>query len=312
MTTTETGFVHPALFYAGPADYLAGTVPFVQAGLEAGEPVLVAVPGPNLARIADALGDASADVRMADMTVAGRNPGRIIGSVLTAFADEHAGRRVRVIGEPIWPDRTATEYPACVQHEALINLAFEGRDATILCPYDTRGLTPDALLDATHTHPLLYEGAARYSSPEYQNPLDLVDRFNEALPEPDETVDMELMVFDAAVGARAVRQFVHDRAVAAGLPADRVADIRRAVHEVAVNTLVHTGRAGLLTVWQEDRHLVCEVQDSGQITDPLAGRRAPTAHDGSGSGLHLVHALCDLVRQHRTDEGTTTRMFVRR
>lgn len=311
MTTTEAGFVHPALFYAGPSDYLAGTVPFVRAGLEAGEPVLVAVPGPNLARIADALGDASADVRMADMTVAGRNPGRIIGSVLTAFADEHAGRRVRVIGEPIWAERSSTEYPACVQHEALINLAFEGRDATILCPYDTRRLSPAALLDATRTHPLLYEGAAEKASPGYEDPLDLVERYNEPLPEPDGTVDMDLMVFDGAVGARAVRQFVHDRAVAAGLGPDRVTDIRRAAHEVALNTIVHTGRAGLLSVWEEEGHLVCEVQDSGTITDPLAGRRPPEAHDGSGSGLLLVHALCDLVRHHRTDEGTTTRLFVR-
>lgn len=309
--THPTGFVPPALFYSGPADYLAGTVPFIHAGLEAGEPVLVAVPGPNLSRIADALGAAHGEVRMADMTVAGRNPGRIIGSVLTAFADEHAGRRVRVIGEPIWAGRTPTEYPACVQHEALINLAFEGRDATILCPYDTRRLDPDALLDATRTHPVLYEGSAARTSPTYENPLELVERYNEPLPDPEDTVDMELLVFDAATGARAVRQFVHDRAVAAGLHHDRVADIRRAAHEVALNTIMHTERAGLLTVWEEEGYLVCEVQDSGVITDPLAGRRPPEPYDGPGSGLLLVHRSCDLVRQHRTAQGTTTRMFVR-
>lgn len=309
--TTETGFVHPALFYAGPADYVAGTVSFVHAGLEAGEPVLVAVPGPQLERIADALGDARREIRMADMTVAGRNPGRIIGSVLTAFADEHAGRRVRVIGEPIWAGRTAAEYPACVQHEALINVAFAGREATILCPYDTRRLAPGTLQDATRTHPTLYEGSVETTSPSYQDPLVLVERFNEPLPDPDDTVDMELMVFDAAVGARAVRRFVHDRAVAAGLRPERVSDIRRAAHEVALNTIMHTGRAGLLCVWQEDGHLVCEVQDSGEITDPLAGRRPPDPYDGPGSGLALVHRLCDLVRHHRTAQGTTTRMFVR-
>lgn len=311
MTTTEAGFVHPALFYAGTADYLAGTVPFVRAGLEAGEPVLVAVPGPRLSRIADALGDARRDVRMADMTVAGRNPGRIIGSVLTAFADEHEGRRVRVIGEPIWADRSSTEYPACVQHEALINLAFEGRAATILCPYDTRALTPDVLIDATRTHPLVHRGGAAAASPGYGNPLELVERYNEPLPEPPESTDMELMVFDAAVGARAVRHFVHDRAVAAGLPPGRVADIRRAAHEVALNTIVHTGRAGIVSLWVDEGHLVCEVQDGGTITDPLAGRRPPAPHDGSGGGLFLVHQLCDLVRQHRTEQGMTTRMFVR-
>ena len=49
-------FVHPALFYAGPDEYLAGTVPFIEAGLAAGEPVMVAVPAENLARIRAGLG----------------------------------------------------------------------------------------------------------------------------------------------------------------------------------------------------------------------------------------------------------------
>ncbi|HEX9499900.1 MAG TPA: MEDS domain-containing protein, partial [Mycobacterium sp.] len=48
------------------------------------------------------------------------------------------------------------EYPACVQHEALINMAFEGRGLTILCPYDTAHLGPRALVDARMTHPVLW------------------------------------------------------------------------------------------------------------------------------------------------------------
>ena len=44
IPTTTRGFVHPALFYSGTAEYLAGCVPFVRAGLTAGEPVAIAVP----------------------------------------------------------------------------------------------------------------------------------------------------------------------------------------------------------------------------------------------------------------------------
>ncbi|OXM59002.1 MEDS domain-containing protein, partial [Amycolatopsis vastitatis] len=90
-------------------------------------------------------------VRLLDMTAAGRNPGRIIPGVLRAFADTHAEQAVRIIGEPIWPARTDDEYPACVQHEALINHAFTGRDVTILCPYDTQNLAPEVLADAEAT-----------------------------------------------------------------------------------------------------------------------------------------------------------------
>ena len=40
-TATPERFVHPALFYRNTDEYLAGTVGFVNAGLAAGEPVLV-------------------------------------------------------------------------------------------------------------------------------------------------------------------------------------------------------------------------------------------------------------------------------
>lgn len=113
-----------------------GTVPFIRDGLAAGEPVAVAVPGPNLRLIVAELGTDAEQVRLLDMTQVGRNPGRIIPGVLRAFADAHPGERVRIIGEPIWVGRTGTEYPACAQHEALINLAFTGQPVTILCPYD--------------------------------------------------------------------------------------------------------------------------------------------------------------------------------
>ena len=129
------GFAHPALFYRDMREYLRGTVPFILGGHEAGEPVAVAVPGARLDLLRDAVRakapGAAAAAEWIDMSDAGRNPGRIIPHVLRAFADRHSRARVRIIGEPIWPGRSATEYPACLQHEALINLAFEDRGATI-------------------------------------------------------------------------------------------------------------------------------------------------------------------------------------
>lgn len=152
MTETEP-FAHPALLYRDEQEYLAGTVPFIHQRLDAGEPV--AVPEANLALIRTALGERPAQVRLLDMAQAGRNPGRIIPRVLRAFADAHSEGRVRIIGEPIWVGRTEAEYPACVQHEALINLAFKGREVTILCPYDASRLNETAQADALATHPTI-------------------------------------------------------------------------------------------------------------------------------------------------------------
>src|SRR6266545_953184 len=133
-------FVHEALFYRSPDDYLALTVPFIQRARTAREPVLVAVPRPKIDLLAGALGGVADGVRFLDMTRAGRNPGKIIPWLLHAFLEEHAGQPVRIIGEPVWAGRSAEEYPACVQHEALINVAFAGHGVSILCPYDSAAL----------------------------------------------------------------------------------------------------------------------------------------------------------------------------
>ena len=78
--------VHDAFFYTDASSYRAGLLDFIRAGLADDEPVLVAVPQPGLSLIRSALtDDEEPRVRTRDMSVAGRNPGRIIGTVLSAF-----------------------------------------------------------------------------------------------------------------------------------------------------------------------------------------------------------------------------------
>ncbi|GIF53679.1 hypothetical protein Afe04nite_82180 [Asanoa ferruginea] len=105
-------FAHPALFYSGVDQYLAATLPFIRAGLDADEAVLVAAPADNLDLIRRALGDDAGRVELHDMAVPGRNPGRINPQLLLAFTAAHEGQLVRIIGEPIWHGRTASEYLA--------------------------------------------------------------------------------------------------------------------------------------------------------------------------------------------------------
>jgi anti-sigma regulatory factor (Ser/Thr protein kinase) len=242
------------------------------------------------------------------MTRAGRNPGRIIPWVLHAFIDEHAGRRARIIGEPIWDGRSADEYPACAQHEALINEAFTGVPAIILCPYDAIRLTPRVLADAVVTHPVLVDRDRRWPSPGYA-PLDLVAAYNVPLPRP-EGPPSELLFGDESLSL--VRRFVAEQAVRAGLAADRVDDLQIAVNELATNTISHGGGTGTLRAWHTADLFVCEVTDAGRITDPLAGRLPPGPTSEGGRGLVIVHHLCDLVRLYTGDGGTTVRLYAYR
>ncbi len=307
-TTIEAPrLVHDALFYETPQEYLTALLAFVRAGLEADEPVLVAVPEPNLSLMRDGLGADAGRVRLADMGTAGRNPGRIIGMVLTAFVREHAGRPVRVIGEPIWAGRSEEEYPACAEHEALINVALADAPLYVVCPYDVSRLSAEVLTDATRTHPILAHGSERWTSPSYTDPAAVAASFDRRLSPAPRDADVLLIV--PRTGPRAARRFVHDFAERAGLDPARIADLRRVVQELAVNTLQHGGGSGLLTVWTADGHVVVQVQDGGRFHDPLAGRRPPSPPE-VGHGLFQVHALADLVRVHHGSEGTTVRVHV--
>jgi anti-sigma regulatory factor (Ser/Thr protein kinase) len=309
VSTSTDSFVHPALFYADREEYLAGTVPFIEAGLAADEPVMAAVPGENLDHIRTALGIDADRVQLHDMSVAGRNPGRIIPGVLLAFAAAHAGKRVRIIGEPIWAGRTATEYPACAQHEALINAAFAGRQATILCPYDTSRLDRSWLEDAYRTHPILQTGSAVWESPHYADPVAVAAGFN--LPLPDPPAHATTIAIDVHA-LPAIRRIVTAEATAAGLTADRVSDLTLAVSELAANTVEHTAAGGTLAVWTDGTRLICQLTDTGHITDPLAGRIPVPPQQPGGRGLVLVNQLCDLVRVHTGPGATTFRLHMHR
>ncbi len=305
-TAAVDPFRHEGLVYQDTADYLAGTVPFVQAAVDADEPALVAVPAGNLALIRDELGASAEKVRFADMTKAGRNPFRIIPWVLNAFINEHAGRPVRIIGEPIWAGRTADEYPVCVQHEALINHAFTGRDATILCPYDARRLEPSVLADAERTHPIMVDRNGVRTSSAYAGAAPVVADFNRPLAEPTSAVAS--LIFDHRLSS--VRGFVTDCATAAGLGHERIADLLIAANEIATNAITHGQVPGQLRCWSQGGNLVCEISDRGQITDLLGGRTPPGPDSDHGRGLLLAYYLCDLVQIHSDAAGTTIRLHM--
>ena len=293
---------HTAFFYRGQREYAAGIVAFVRAGLAAGEPALLALPGGKPRAIGDCLDDVPGEVAFTDMAELGRNPARIIPE-LRAFTDKHPGQRVRYVGEPIWPGRSAAEICEATRHEALVNLAFAQAPIALLCPYDASGLTGSVLTGARRTHQEpAATGATRHTwqdnlPPECDRPLD---------PPPAEA---EALAYDTNLAP--VRQLVRGYARHAGLSAERTVDLVLAANEIAANTIAHTTGSGVLHVWHTPEEVVCQVHDQGEITDPLAGR-VRNGPDNRGHGLWLVNQVCDLVELRTRRAGTTVRMHRRR
>lgn len=298
-------FRHVGFFYRTAAEYASTIAGFLHDGLAAGEPAFAAVPPARVTLIADALGADARRVEFADMTEMGLNPAWIIPRV-RSFIDRHPGRRVRYVGEPIWASRSPAELREATKHEALINLAFAGAEAEILCPYDTTALSPAVLEDARRTHPLLRSGGSSGTSPEYAVPVHLPSSCSLPLPAPRD----HAMSYTYRTDLSQVRALVLKHAMDAGLPDARANDLVLAVSEVAANTLRHTRSSGTLTIWHDPDEIICEIHDEGVITDPLAGRRAPAPDALGGHGLWLVHQVCDLVELRSDNSGTTIRMHM--
>ncbi|MDX3533469.1 sensor histidine kinase [Streptomyces sp. MB09-01] len=303
-------FVHPALFYRDVGEYLTGVGGFVRAALSADEPVLVAVPGPHLDALRESLGPSGTEVAWTDMTEMGRNPGRILAA-LQDFADRHAGRAARIVGEPIWPGRSPAEVLEATRHEALINTAFAGRPATILCPYDVRGLAPAVVTEARRTHPTLIEGGLDRPSPAYTDAARVSADCDLPLPEHDGEVS-RLAYTHGGLGE--VREHAENWARATALTPARRGDLVLAVSEAAANSLSHGGGKGTLRLWATDgpgAGVVAEIHDGGRLADPLAGRRRPSlASADGGRGLWMIHQLCDLVEVRATERGLTLRLHM--
>ena len=247
-------------------------------------------------------------VQMHDMAVAGRNPGRILGSLFGTFVRAHADEDLRIVSEVAWPMRTDEEYPACVEHEVLVNVALADVPAHVLCPYDAAHLPPFVLSDAARTHPTMVRDGARSASASYADPGATTASADPPPPPPPD--DAEIVVVNTITGPRTVRRVAHRFGERAGLPPDRLEHLTITVHELAVNTILHGGGVGLMSIWAADHHVVVQIDDGGHIADPLVGRRPPEPSE-VGHGLAVVHHVADLVRVNRTAEGTTVRAWFR-
>jgi anti-sigma regulatory factor (Ser/Thr protein kinase) len=302
-------FEHDALLYADEQQFVAGALPFIQAGLAADAPVLVAVDRAKIALLKSALGRDADQVQFADMREIGTNPGRLI-PVWKHFLDARkpAVERVWGIGEPVWAGRSDAELSECQRHESLLNLAFADRaPLSLLRPYDTASLDAGAIAGAHRSHPTVVESGARRPSLAYPGLDAVAAPFSDPLPEP--RAPAHELTFEGE-DLTAIRHFIGRRTRAAGLGPSRGEDFVLAVNEVATNSVRHGGGRGTLRAWRERDVLIVEVRDRGHLDDPLAGRRRPSGAQIGGYGLWLANQVCDLVQVRSHPDGCAVRVHM--
>jgi anti-sigma regulatory factor (Ser/Thr protein kinase) len=283
---------------------VAPVVSFVWDGLAHGDAVSIGVLPPLARTMRRALGERGREAAFFDMAEVGRNPGRIIPAMLD-FAAAHADRRARYVSQPLWLGRSSAEAVEAVRHEALVNVAFARANAVIMCLYDAGELGPHLASAAEQTHPTVIRDGRARASARYAGQGRIPPAYDRPLPPPPSHA--RPLPYEGDL--RPVRQRVAWCAREAGLTADRTADLMLAASEVAANTLRHTVGGGTLCVWSGPGEVVCQLHDSGIVTDPLAGRWRP-ADRPSGQGLWVVNQLCDLVELRTGSGGTVVRMHM--
>jgi anti-sigma regulatory factor (Ser/Thr protein kinase) len=307
LAAGNDGLNHLAYLYDDERDYLSCLSDFAQAGVRNAEPVFVAVSGHRSASLRERLGAESPLLRYGAMAETGRNPARLIPE-LYAFVEEHPGQRVRYVGESVWPGRSDAELCEATRHEALLNLAFATAAVSIMCPYDVRSLAADVVGRVQRTHPQVMQAGRTQATTGYAGQGVVPAECDDPLPAPP--ADAQTLSYQTSL--REARDLVASHGTALGMAADRITNLMIAAGEITANTLRHTSGGGTFWIWHTGEELICQVQDQGWITDPLAGRRRHSPEDSS-HGLWVVNQMCDLV-EIRTSQaaGTIIRLHMRR
>jgi anti-sigma regulatory factor (Ser/Thr protein kinase) len=306
VSVQESTFSHQVTFYEGSDGFLAATLPYLREGLEAEEPTLVALGPEKIELLRGELGADGERIAFADIEGFGRNPARLIPA-WQDFFDSHRsdGARVRGIGEPVWPGRSAAEVDECERHESLLNLAFGNARGTVLCTYDTSTLDDDALEAARISHPQLRGDGEADANPDWDDHGP--EPFAGALPAPP--LDAFELGFDRDT-LHKLRAAVGIEAAEAGLSEARVADFVLAGSELAANSVLHGGGDGAALIWREPEALVLDVRDQGELRDLLAGRVRPQPTQEHGRGLWVANQLCDLMQIRSGPGGTNVRLWM--
>jgi anti-sigma regulatory factor (Ser/Thr protein kinase) len=302
---------HAALVVGTQDELLAAAVPFLHAGLSAGDLVVLTCPPERAEVVRRELGERSAavqtdprvsllDTRAPDAVVALRS--------LLARAADRGGRRVRLLGET-WFGADPRDWREGQRFESVVNVLLASAPIDAMCVYD-RQVLPDELVDGgLATHPDVVVGGAVQANPAFEEPAGYLSR----LPLPREPLEDQPPVF-AVEEANALAPLRHQLAavLATCVPdRDRGEDMHLAVSEIAANAFRHGVPPVSAQVWADGGRVICTITDRGtNYADPLAGFQPAHGADLSrgGMGLWLARKLWDHVDLVPGPGGLTVRL----
>ncbi|HSE71424.1 MAG TPA: sensor histidine kinase [Nocardioidaceae bacterium] len=313
-----SSYTHDALFFASPAELVESAVPFLTAGLDAGqEAVLVCSDAHNRAiaqAVESSLGRHPRITYLSQSDIYLHAPSAI--AEYRRFMQSRSGvgaPGVRLVGEVAFGDDERT-WQEWTRFEAMCNVALHPYPLWSMCAYDLSALSPAVIRAGRLTHPHLHDGGNRSPNGEYVDPAELLRLVGDpALTAP--VPEVPAVRVDPVAGLRQVREEVRDYLERLGAAEDVTDEMVLAASEVTANALRHGTAPVSVRLWRVDGSVVCSVTDQGPgFEDPFAGFvPGGGTHDlpEARMGLCLVRSLCDDLVHERTEDGFRV-MFSRR
>jgi anti-sigma regulatory factor (Ser/Thr protein kinase) len=304
MSSDATALRHNALVYESQDEYLSRAVPFLKAGIEAGEGAVVAHTKPGLAMMREALGPEAARVTFVDVSAAYTRPARTLAAYHEVYVEQlRKTPTLRAVADvQFGPD--PNEWDLWTGYEAVFNRSFGHLPAWVLCSYDANG-TPDPIIKGVwQTHTEVAAGDSWNSSDQYEDPDHLLRRIT---PAPTPLTGLRRMPL--ARGAEELRELLARELAADGMGEAQTLDLLLAATEIANNAVQHGGGIEEVRVGRARGRFVCEIVDRGEgFDDPAAGYLAPRA--GIGAGLWVVRQLTWRMEFFHSPTGFTTRIWL--
>lgn len=305
------GHGHAAVAYDDPDALLATTTPFLEAGLRAGELVVLACP-PDVADLVTApLGERARGIEHDPRIclIGTRAPDGFVATrtLLKRAAAERSGR-VRLLGQ-VQFGATPELMREGLRYEIAANAVLAGAPLSVLCLVDTAALPERLVRLVLDAHPQIATGQGVTDNHRYREP----GSYLHALPVPRAPVEdaPPVLAVDGATGLAqlrgSLRAALHE---VLGDP-EALEDLLLAVAEVAANAFRHGRPPVAARLWSDGRRLVCEITDSGRgYDDPLAGFQPAHGEDltRGGMGLWLARKLWDSVDLRNDERGLTVRL----
>ncbi len=297
----HVGYFHETAFYGSDDDYRSVVVPFLDEGVVAGEPVLVACRPANERLIRDAVADPSGVVFLPEDQY--DRPTEAIQGYRKLFAEYAGAEQIRVVGDVPHPGVGAA-WDWWSRYEAAVNEVFAEYPLWGLCPYDLRTTPARVLADVVRTHPRV-AGAdgSHLPNPRYRSSWTLPS----AGPTEFEAGRPLVEVTDPTPAE--ARRAVTAACAGVVLGRDEVDDLVFAASEAVTNAQSHGKPPVRLRAWAGATHVLVAVTDRGDgPTSPLAGLVPTDRSASAGVGLWLTHRTCRDVSMTRDAEGYTIRL----